>query len=297
MTESRDEREEDTLTLVTQTDTARLRAIRQGHFEGEIALKTFEPQKPLRILHPNDRALLITTDWRCFLKYAGQLADLDERGLNIAEVEEFHRDEFGEESVCTINRWHDLQDAHWLLLMSTLGYGRLFAGKTLLENIDRPLPYQLLKSRGYPSALVRVQPGDELVVISHAGRAIRMKADQLALSEERFLSVPLRGNIISALAIHPSSELLIATASGYARRLHSETIPLTAEFNTTGHKIVGRTNPVTALAYQPDKRLWAITNKRLLPVAQRDIPFENANDYQLVRLKKGERLVTLLYLD
>ena len=58
-----------------------------------------------------------------------------------------------------------------------------------------------------------------------------------------------------------------------------------------------RTNPVAAIHFQPRAQLWAITTRRLLPVDQGRIPLAGLaqETFRLVKLEKGEQLVTLSY--
>ncbi|MBZ0276286.1 MAG: hypothetical protein K8I60_09085 [Anaerolineae bacterium] len=69
--------------------------------------------------------------------------------------------------------------------------------------------------------------------------------------------------------------------------------------NTTGEKIISRTHPASAILYQPGQTVWALTNRRLIPVDAADIPLTEpgaTSDYLLYRPHRSEKenLVGLL---
>lgn len=97
---------------------------------------------------------------------------------------------------------------------------------------------------------------------------------------------------MSTFAGHAHIEILIATASGYAGRFKIGEIPYIEARNSDGHKLTQRTNPVIAMPYTANAALYAITTKRILPVKQGITPF-NSHDYPLLKLKSGEKPITL----
>jgi DNA gyrase/topoisomerase IV subunit A len=154
------------------------------------------------------------------------------------------------------------------------------------------------RKRGYPAFLTGLKNEQDYIVINHAGRAARITIDNLPLRQNRLMSMSLKGSIIGALAAAPEDEILIATQSGYAKRISVDSIPYITEMNSSGAKIVQRSHVVSAMLYQPDLPLWALSNKGILPVDAQAIPLnkDNRSEHTLFKMKKGEKLITLFTL-
>ncbi len=125
-----------------------------------------------------------------------------------------------------------------------------------------------------------------------------LSAGELPLRDSRLISVPLKGNIIGMIAGQADDEILIATQSGYAKRINLACIPYADEMNSNGTKIMQRTNPVLAMPYQSDKALWALTTKRFIPIEQNAIPLDNDDktEHLIFKPKRGEKLITIFTL-
>lgn len=249
-----------------------------------------------QFLSPDERLLLLTTEYTCYVKTAAELADLSENSLALADLEGFRADAFGREYVYSLARWQGLQAAEQIIVMSSLGYVHSYSGQAFLERISQPIAYKVARSRGYPATLVAAQSDHDYVAVTHAGRAARIPISKLTLREQRLLSVPLKGNIVGAIAGDNEMEFIVATASGYAGRWTIGTIPPVADMNTTGHKLTNRSNPIIAMPYYADAQLFALTNQRITPIKQGITPFD-LSDYRLLKLKNGERLLTLFYTE
>lgn len=244
-----------------------------------------------------DRVLLMTTDYRAISRSAGQLFGWQVAGLVLEEIERFREDKFGQEMICAVTPWAAINSAEMLLFLSTLGYGRLMPGDSLRTKLGQAVPYQMPETRGYPAALLPVGTEGEVILMSQAGRGLRLPITDLSRIEARLMSVPMRGGGLSALYLPQPAELLCITASGYAKRLASEAIPPTTEMNTSGHKLVQRTNPLPPLIYQPECPLWLVTNQRLIRFDAPEIPRRDLDrsDDQLLRTRRGERLIGAFY--
>jgi hypothetical chaperone protein len=258
----------------------------------------YKPSMQIAAMLPADERLLVmTTEYRLLLKGAQHLVDMAALGLDFETTEDFHVDQFGAEQVCALAHWCDLQDAELTALVSTRGYGRLFVGSGFITNVDRPMPYQIDRSPGYPAALLKVAERGALVVISHAGRAVRFPVEQMMTLDQRILRVSTGGKVIAALYIDTPQEIIVITAGGYATRISTTTIPLTTEPGTSGVKVISRAQPVAALVCRPGKRMWAVTTQRVVPVDQTKIPVNTTSetDIKLLKLKKGETVISLVY--
>jgi hypothetical chaperone protein len=250
-----------------------------------------ELQPPADAFWLHERVLLATTEYRFLVRSVRELADLSAAHLDFATIENFHKDSFGQEMVCVLARWSAFEKARPLAAITTRGYGRLMAGEAFVNRLNQRIPYQMSRSRGYPAAILPVSEQGELVIISHTGRAIRMPVAQLSTLEERLIQLPPESRVIGAFCLEQPCELLIATANGHIERLHSTDIPLTTALNTTGTKLVSRSQPVIAKLHQPGCPWWAITNRRVIEIKQKtDQP---TISYKLAHLESGERVISI----
>lgn len=300
--ESRTQSEQSMLAIIGQTDGGHLHTTLRPADEltQELPLERYTlptPRRPMDIVLPDERLLLMTSEYRALQKTGQQLADLHTIGTTLETAEAFQSDAFGSETVCAINRWCDIEGAERAVMVTTRGYVRLFVGKSFAESLNQPMPYQLIRSQGYPAALFGIGDKGDVIIITHAGRAIRYKANKLTPNEQRLINIPTEGHIIGAFFMDIPRDILIATASGYAKRVLATEIPL-AKLNSSGEKIIGRSYPVIALPHDPYAQLVAITNRRILPIDQTDIPRANLDttDYKLIKLRSGESLVSLTYI-
>lgn len=246
----------------------------------------------------DSKVVFMTTKYMCYTKVAGEMADLCASNLHLEELEGFRSDDFSTEYVYSLMHWDTLAHKDFVAVISTLGYTQKFFGDRLLEKMERPVPYQIERKRGYPAFLVGANAGEDFLVITHAGRAARISSEQLPLRDSRLISVPLKGNIIGMLSGQADNEILIATQSGYAKRFNLGVIPYCDDLNSNGSKIMQRSNPVVALKVDSHKPLWALTNQRILPIDQDSIPLDNANktEHLIFKPKRGEKLITIFNL-
>jgi DNA gyrase/topoisomerase IV subunit A len=246
-------------------------------------------------LPAESKIVLLTSDYVSYIKSAIEIADLRGNDLRVEIMEGFRKDAFSTEYVHNLTRWDSLLNRDFLILISTLGYTQKFIGDRIIEKMSLPVPYKFARMRGYPAFLIGAETEQDYIVISHAGRAAKIRVDDLPLRENRLMSLPLKGNLIGAMSAHAKDEILIATASAYAKRVRVDSIPYVPEMNTTGEKVVQRGNPIHASLFDPQKSLYALTNQRLIEIDPAAIPLLNTQktDYKLFPTKKGEHLISL----
>jgi len=246
-------------------------------------------------LPAQSKIILLTTDYVSYLKSPAEVASLLMNGLHVENMEGFRKDNFSREYVANLTRWDTLEHADILILTSTLGYTRAFIGERIKPKMSMPVPYSFTGMRGYPAFLIGADKSQDYLTFTHAGRVARHRVQQMPLLESRPISVPLKGNIISALSAHPDDEILMVTRSGYAKRVRVDSIPHTTEMNTNGDKLMQRSNPIYAGLVSPNSQLTALTNQRLIDIDLTQIPLLNADktDYKIARLKKQEHIITL----
>jgi hypothetical chaperone protein len=282
--------------VLAQTTQHTLHAARYptADYSQEIKFKDWHAQGLATLCTETDKVLLMTTDYRCFVRPARQLAEMTAVGTDIRDIEGFRSDKFSDEKITLLIAWADLiaKNSDWLVMLSTLGYGRLMEAGKLLSKLDSPIAYQLAESRGYPATLTPLQAHEYLVIITNAGRAVRLSFSQVSRLEERLMTVPLKQRIIAALPVLPQQEILIAFASGYAQRVKVADIPVAENLNTSGIKITTKAEPVSAHLYSPQDCLLAITTQRLIPV---EIPTDEILS-RLLKLRREEQLMRLVAL-
>jgi hypothetical chaperone protein len=289
-----------TVTLITRDANLKLFAAYCDDFQ-PMSVNTFAELDETTFayaLPADSEIVLLTTDYVSYVKRAGEVADLRASDLTVEAMDGYRKDSFSVEYVYNIAQWDMLQNSDFLISISTLGYTQKFIGARILEKMSQPVPYKFERMRGYPAFLVGAAADQDYIVITHAGRAVRIPVEKLSVRESRLINVPLKGNMIGAMATYPHDEILIATGSGFAKRITAGSIPYITEMNSNGEKVMQRTNPVIAMPFEPTKPLWALTNQRILPVDTHTIPLDNADktEYSLFKMKKGEKLTTLFTL-
>jgi len=243
----------------------------------------------------NAKIALVTSDYVSYIKTPDEIASLLQNYLHIENMEGFREDKFSKEYVQAITRWDTLENATVLILTSTLGYTKTFIGDNIIPKMAMPVPYKFVKMRGYPAFLVGANTSQDYLTLTHAGRIARHRIVDLPRLETRPITVPLKGKIISALSADPTDELLIVTRSGYAKRVAADSIPYTAEMNTSGDKLVQRSHPIFAGIIDPNADYIALTNQRLIEIDLAQIPMLNTDktSHKIAKLKKHETVITL----
>lgn len=246
-------------------------------------------------LPATNKILLLTSDYVSYIKSPLEIADLLKNDLHVEMMEGFRRDAFSSEIIQNITPWDTLADADFLILTSTLGYTKKYIGERIIPKLSLPTPYRYAKMRGYPAFFVGASAEQDYLVMTHAGRMSRTSVNDISLRESRPITVPLKGKIIGAMCVNPDDEILVATRSGYAKRVSVACIPQLTELNTNGTKIVQRGNPIYADVFDPQRPLFALTNQRIIEIDSVSIPVldMDKSDHKLFTMKKSEGLLTL----
>lgn len=239
--------------------------------------------------------VLLTSDYASYTKSPIEIADLCSNDLHIEVMEGFREDAFSTEYVQNITQWDTLENADVLFLTSTLGYTRQFIAERIIPKLSLPVPYRYTKMRGYPAFLVGAKSDQDYVLVTHAGRVARIRVGDMPMLESRPLAVPMKGRIIGAMAMNGDDEILIATRSGYAKRIQVSTIPYLNDMNTNGEKLSQRSNPIYASRFDAQQSLYGLTNRRIFEIDATQIPLVNIDktEHKLLKLKKGENLITI----
>jgi DNA gyrase/topoisomerase IV subunit A len=286
-------------TFITRDNQQYLYATTYNDFEA-IPLNSVElDETPFAYsLSAKSKIILLTSDYVSYIKSPLDIADLLKNDLHIELMEGFRKDAFSTERVQNIIQWDTLENADFLILTSTLGYTKKYIGERILPKLSLPTPYRFAKMRGYPAFFVGAKAEQDYLIVTHAGRASRTRVSDVSLRESRPITVPLKGKMIGAMSANADDEILIATRSGYAKRVSVGSIPTLTEMNTNGTKITQRGNPIYAKLFDPLKPLFALTNQRIVEIEPSYIPILDAHktDHKLFNMKKSEALITLFDL-
>jgi DNA gyrase/topoisomerase IV subunit A len=223
-----------------------------------------------------------------------EIINLLDNQLHIEHLEGFRHDTFSTEYVQNITRWDDIQHKDFLVLISTLGYAKKFISERILPKLSMPVPYKFTGMRGYPAFLLGINADEDYISVTHSGRVARVRMKDMPLLETRPITVPLKGNIISALSAKSQDTLLIVTRSGYAKRVTVGSIAYT-QLNTNGDKLIQRSHPVYVGRIDPTARYTALTNQRVIDIDLSQVPTcdTDKTDYKLAHLKKEEAIITI----
>ncbi len=240
------------------------------------------------IAAPADAPLLImTSEYRFFMRTVQQLATLDSLGLTLAESESFHHDEFGAEFISGISEWRQVTPDKPAALLSTSGYFKAFDGESLISRIEQPVPYQPQRIKGEPFTLVG--GGDTVVAFNSTGRAVRLPIRLLSeAAEGRLMRLDKDDHLIAAFAIDRDAQFLLAGADGTLMHARATSIPLENELNAPGTKIFPRRDLQSVIQWQANSRLWIATSQRMREYETTGIPSGK------LKLGKSETLIGLV---
>lgn len=244
---------------------------------------------------PEADILLITTEYRFLLKTVHELADMTLAGLRLADTESLHEDQFGTEYISAMQRRSVLENAPYLLLISTSGYAKLVRTDTILSRVGQTVPLVLEHMPGYPAALVPVDESSSVLVFSSAGNVLRIDLPTTQRAGSRIVRVGQTDRVIAAISVPGNREILLADGKGRGKRIYSGALPLASQL-AAGKKVMPLNSLHALAAYRPGAPLWAITTHRMFPVQLEETNGTDVSNLVL-RLAKGEELAALQYLD
>lgn len=250
-----------------------------------------EESSPVCLAHLHDTVLMLTSDYRAVTRSPYEMHNLQEAGTSIEALEGFRVDAFGQERITTIVPWAGLDtDAEELLMISTLGYAIRMTAEGLLNRLRQPVQHQMPRLRGFPAALLPINSDSDIVLVNHAGRALRLRASSIPRGETRLMNIPLKGRILGAFAVTEGDTLLMAGKTGSAACTQLADIPMSAELNTTGHKLALRGTAAAVARLRGQQPIHALTTSRLIRAS---LDFEG-DEGSLYKRQRSENLLALL---
>ncbi|MBN2304410.1 MAG: Hsp70 family protein [Anaerolineae bacterium] len=279
--------------ILTVTDASRVTATTQPRraFDGtDLLLDTTQgemlPGIPFAAA-PEDRVLLMTSEYRFFLRETQAIADLGEIDLSLAELEGFFKDQFGRERLSGMVRWADLLAAERLALVSSAGQVKVMRADALLPSLDQLHPYRLDHLSGAPVALVPADAGRELITVTSSGGVARLNPAKLRIGAQRLLKLRSKETVIGAVSMTNPGDMLLMAANGCGVRIHTRAIP----FDDSSTLVLARRTVRGFAVLTPGADIWASTTRRLSPVDASAFPLNTPQRF--LHLKKDEELVGL----
>jgi DNA gyrase/topoisomerase IV subunit A len=243
---------------------------------------------------PEKQVLLITSEYRFFLRTLQHLADLAEVNMSLAAMESFYADQFGHESVTALVDWQPVLSAQRLMLISNKGEAKIVRADMLLPNLAQTYPYQMERIAGEPVALVPADQG-ELILITNQGSVLRLKPADLSNGTQRIMRLRKDEEITQVLVMPAPAEIVLTTTAGQGKRLHTRALDI-ANSAAMGLKTLSGRDLSTCVVLQPDAAYWAITTRQICPLTFDTIPLDAPtppHKHALLRLQPGEELVAL----
>jgi len=81
-------------------------------------------------------------------------------------------------------------------------------------------------------------------------------------------------------------ELLLLTTGGYGRRLPASLVPVPPKANSRGRVLVSRRPLAGFVKVGPDRRAWAISDRRRIALAPERLPLDESGTTRSTRLAK-----------
>ena len=241
---------------------------------------------------PDQRVLLMTSEYRFLLRTVGAVADLSTVGLSLAELEGFQADRFGREVLSGFAPWDNLPEAERIMLISSGGEARVMPAPALIEQLDQLHPTQLGYLSGTPVALLPAT--GEIVLLTSTGGVARLETGDLPRGQQRVLRVRQSEDVHAAIPMQRGASLLMMAANGYGVRVALGKIPRGKQ----SAKVLGqrRLRAHVLLPADCTGGVWATTTQRVLPLDLEVLPpvgAAHAKPARLLRLKKDEEIVAL----
>ncbi len=250
------------------------------------------PLLDMLVAEPEEKLLLVTSHYRFLLMTARQLLEGEALGLTVAELYHFRQNE----QIFAIARWDRLRQARRLIIATSLGYVRSFPANVMVSSIESPVPWSFDNPLpGWPRAIMDARDGDCVVMVTDAGRALRVSTDDIPTRGVQALNRVDDETVVGYCLARADEELLLVTAGGYARRLPVDAVPLLTKPNSKGPVLITRKPVSGAARVKPGHPLWVATAQELTPFDPENVPLEreSTRSYRLRELGRGAEALFL----
>lgn len=243
---------------------------------------------------PDDLLLIITSHYRFLLLTPQQLLERQSVKVRPADVYMLGQ----RESLCSLSRWEEIKQHEKLLIVTSLGLARPYPTRIMQDNIEAPVPFKFDNQLfGVPVLAAGAEMEDTAVLVTEKRRGARWPVAQMRGSGMQVINCGQDDRVAGAVLCQPKDELLILTRDGYGRRTLAEWIPQPEKENSKGKSLLARREEVTAVlpARQPD--LWAVTNRRILPIQPRQAALDNSTKSQPILDLEADEIVQTVIID
>ncbi|MCA9933016.1 MAG: Hsp70 family protein, partial [Anaerolineales bacterium] len=164
----------------------------------------------------DEQLLLITNAYRFMLFTPRQLLEMQQAGLTV-------RDQYPLgpiEMVCSLSHWQRMKEMDKLLLVMSLGLVRPYPLNVMRPNIETPIPLKFDNALlGQVVTALGADGGEELLLFTESGRAVRYGVDGLRLSGVQALNCGTDERVAAAVLAQADDAVLLVTGDGYGRFL------------------------------------------------------------------------------
>jgi hypothetical chaperone protein len=249
--------------------------------------------EPLALLSAglDEPLLLMTSGWRLLLVTMRDLLHQRAAGLTLAELYGFDRGE----QICQLRRWSPVRMHEQLILVSTQGYARRFEMAQLRPLIEGPTPARIDWSLpGWPRLALGVDEGQDVALVTAAGRALRLPATLVRRTGTRLLQKQKIDEIIGGQAVTAIDWLWLLTSEGCAKWLCASHIPAGVG-GEQGALVVRRRGPLCGLLAEEEAPVRLLTTEHMIPVDPHRIPREDSlSMHRVVKLGKGDQVLGIV---
>jgi hypothetical protein len=250
------------------------------------------PISSLQIAPLNDQLLLITSKYRFLLMSTRQLLELQDMELGILNLYQFEKNEI----IVSLSNWTHLKTYQRLLLVTSTSYARPYPIDVLTPSIQAPVPLKFDQLLPGVVAAVRGLNGDEgeLVLVTRTGKAARFPQSVLRTSGVQLLNLGavLDDRVNGVTLAQPDDELLVVTADGYGRFLHTSWIDTPTRLNAKPKSIISRRSDLIGLGRKGDH---VATSLWLIQLNSIQIPHDDSTKtYPLLNLQPDETAQRML---
>jgi hypothetical chaperone protein len=238
---------------------------------------------------PLDEPLLLVTNQYRFLRQSARQL-LEQQSIRVTLADLYQLNEF--ERVTTICLWGEALQKEKLLLVTSMGLIRPYPLDIFRSSVEAPIPLKFSRPlSGDPVAALGANDDQQVVALTHEGRAARYPVADLSISGTQAINCGATDRVRTAVVADTGDELLLVTEDGYGRILQPEWLPVPPKPNSKARSQIARRSAAVALCLAGKTHL--VTNRRLVALNPANLLREDSTRTELLlKLEEGERVET-----
>ena len=232
--------------------------------------------------------LLVTNQYRFLRQTARQL--LEQQSIEVTVANLFQLSAL--EKVTTICYWSAVRQKEKELLITGTGLIRPYPIDIFRNSVETPVPLKFSRPLpGDPLAALGAHDGQQIVLLTQAGRAARYPVADLSISGTQAINCGPTDRVCAAAIAAIGQQLLLVTEDGYGRMLQPEWLSVPPKPNSKGRVQIARRTAAVALCPAAEPQL--VTTHRLVsPDLSGLLPQDSTKTTLLLSLAEGERVQT-----